>query len=115
MISKEETDSKGKTHTNYYVVDAEGNELAYFNKFHIAGLDAQDFIEKENHIFVGIVTLHYGKIQLCPTEAAIPTGIDCIENVELDVNAPMYNVAGQKVNANFKGIVLQNGKKFINK
>ena len=115
MISKEEKDSKGKVHTNYYLVDSEGNELAYYNKFKIAGLDAQDFLEKDSHIFVGIVNLHYGKIQLCPTEAAVPTGIDCIENAELDVNAPMYNVAGQKVNANFKGIVLQNGKKFINK
>ncbi len=32
-----------------------------------------------------------------------------------NVNAPMYNVAGQQVNASYKGIVLQNGKKYINK
>lgn len=32
-----------------------------------------------------------------------------------NVNAPMYNLAGQQVNASYKGIVLQNGKKYINK
>lgn len=33
----------------------------------------------------------------------------------LDTKAPMYNVAGQKVDASYKGIVIQNGKKFNNK
>lgn len=32
----------------------------------------------------------------------------------LDTKAPMYNVAGQKVDASYKGIVIQNGKKFNN-
>lgn len=33
----------------------------------------------------------------------------------LDTKAPMYNLAGQKVNASYKGIIIQNGKKFNNK
>ena len=33
----------------------------------------------------------------------------------LDTKAPMYNVAGHKVDASYKGIVIQNGKKFNNK
>lgn len=33
----------------------------------------------------------------------------------LDIKAPMYNLAGQKVNASYKGIIIQNGKKFNNK
>ena len=114
MISKEETDDKGKTHTNFYMVDAAGNELAYYNKFHVAGFDANELEGKEGLNFTGIITLHFGDLQLCPIDP-VYTGIDCIENVELNVNAPMYNVAGQKVDANFKGIVLQNGKKFFNK
>ncbi|MBQ5606000.1 MAG: hypothetical protein IIU87_02180 [Prevotella sp.] len=32
-----------------------------------------------------------------------------------NVNAPMYNLAGQAVSKNYKGIVIQNGKKFMNK
>ena len=32
---------------------------------------------------------------------------------KLDLNAPMFDVLGRKVNADYKGIVIQNGKKFI--
>lgn len=35
------------------------------------------------------------------------------EAASFDKNAPMYNLAGQRVNANYHGVVLQNGKKFI--
>lgn len=42
------------------------------------------------------------------------TGItDITKNVEENVNAPVYNLAGQKVNANAKGLLIKNGKKFI--
>lgn len=37
-------------------------------------------------------------------------------NVESNNNAqPMYNLSGQRVDKNYKGVVIQNGKKFINK
>lgn len=41
------------------------------------------------------------------------SGINEIKADRLDVNAPVYNLAGQRVNANAKGILIQNGKKFI--
>lgn len=34
---------------------------------------------------------------------------------ELDANAPVYNLAGQRVSKDTKGILIQNGRKFINK
>lgn len=44
------------------------------------------------------------------------TGINHIENATENVNdEPMFNLAGQKVNNNYKGIVVVNGKKMINK
>lgn len=45
------------------------------------------------------------------------TGITEIkaDKVVLDANAPMYNLAGQRVDKSFKGVVLQKGKKFLNK
>lgn len=44
------------------------------------------------------------------------TGINHIENATGNVNdEPMFNLAGQKVNNNYKGIVVVNGKKMINK
>ena len=39
------------------------------------------------------------------------TGIDAVET--LNINAPMYNLMGQQVTADYKGIVLQNGQKYL--
>lgn len=41
------------------------------------------------------------------------TGIKSVETS--NSKAPAYNIAGQRVNANVKGIVIMNGKKYINK
>ena len=41
-------------------------------------------------------------------------GITAVKSVA-DVNAPAYNLAGQKVADGFKGLVIKNGKKFVNK
>ena len=30
-------------------------------------------------------------------------------------NAPVYNLAGQQVNASYKGVVIKNGKKYVQK
>ncbi|MCH5234690.1 MAG: hypothetical protein J1E16_05300 [Muribaculaceae bacterium] len=42
-------------------------------------------------------------------------GVESIAADSYDVNAPVYNVMGQKVNNDYKGIVIKNGKKFIRK
>ena len=42
------------------------------------------------------------------------TGIQAA-TIEKAGNGAIYNLAGQKVNANYKGVVIQNGKKFIQK
>ena len=42
------------------------------------------------------------------------TGInDVTVNAGLDKNAPIYNLAGQRVGKDAKGILIQNGRKFI--
>jgi hypothetical protein len=50
-----------------------------------------------------------------PTEVVADFGGAGIETLKVanSNNAPIYNLAGQKVNSNFKGIVLQNGKKMV--
>ncbi len=40
---------------------------------------------------------------------------DIIANPETDENAPIYNVLGVQVDENYKGIVIKNGKKYIQK
>lgn len=44
------------------------------------------------------------------------TGIANVDvNSKFDANAPMYNLAGQRVSKSYKGVVIVNGKKMLNK
>jgi hypothetical protein len=43
----------------------------------------------------------------------IPTGISGVAVYENAANTPVYNLNGQRVNGNAKGIVIKNGKKYI--
>lgn len=51
------------------------------------------------------------------TKFIITRGASGIQNVEVatPANNVIYNLSGQKVDANFKGIIIVNGKKFFNK
>ncbi len=47
---------------------------------------------------------------------ATPTGIDTVKaDTKFNADAPAYNMAGQRVNSSFKGMVIKDGKKFMNK
>ena len=41
-------------------------------------------------------------------------GVNVIKANTDDKNAPLYNLAGQRVSKDYKGVVIQNGKKFFN-
>ena len=41
------------------------------------------------------------------------TALENVAPAELDLNAPMYNVVGQRVDASYQGIVIQNGQKYL--
>jgi hypothetical protein len=43
------------------------------------------------------------------------TGITTVTTDAIDVNAPAYNIAGQRVNQGYRGLVIKGGKKVINK
>lgn len=43
------------------------------------------------------------------------TGISDINATETEANAPVYNLAGQRVGNGTKGLLIKNGRKFINK
>lgn len=51
-------------------------------------------------------------------DAEIANGIKSVETAtsaksSLDLNTPIYNIAGQRINGNAKGILIQNGKKYF--
>lgn len=54
------------------------------------------------------------KIFSVKVKQVLPTGIDSVEGVNgVGKNAPMYNIAGQRVGRDYKGIIIQNGRKII--
>lgn len=86
------------------------------NKFYKAGDDKTN-IKGTRATFepVGAATSAKG-LGFNVTEDGTTTAINSITmQEELNANAPMYNLAGQQVTSAYKGVILQNGKKFINK
>lgn len=71
-----------------------------------------EFVAEAGHIYyifcTGSKLGSYGYVFTPGTE----TGINSI-NAESTAEAPAYNLAGQKVGKNFKGIMIQNGKKVV--
>lgn len=96
--------------SNFFAVSGE-NRIQLYDGFH---LDGFTLAAAEGVDVVGIVTLFKGNYQVQPTTAPVATGIDGVEAVESD-NAPVYNVSGQRVGAAYKGLVIKNGKKYIQK
>lgn len=51
--------------------------------------------------------------ELAPISAPVPTGINSITTDAADANAPAYNLSGQRVGKNAKGVLVKNGKKYV--
>ena len=72
------------------------------------------FPDGKNKIIQGIVGIYKGTLEIFPTSIkdGIVNGINGV-NAQNDENAPIYNLAGQRVNKSYKGVVIRNGKKYI--
>lgn len=100
---------------NYYANDGE-QKIMIYDKFNKVG-GVAELTEGEKYNVVGLYgAIFKGTPEIIPTQAVVPTstGISNITVTTAD-NAPAYNLAGQKVNAAYKGIVIKNGKKMIKK
>ena len=115
----------GFGNATYYINDTEstdGQLCVFRGKF----LNGEKFTS-EDQIKVGDEVIVYGQLvnyngtyeinsgnQLYSINGAT-TGINKVENDTEDANAPAYNLAGQRVNKSYQGIVIKNGKKYINR
>ena len=100
-----------------------GNELQVFGGLSFKG---EKFTSVDD-IKVGDVVVVYGKLKKFGTTYEFDknnilislngttTGITNITTDEAAKNAPVYNLAGQKVTKAYKGVVIKNGKKMIQK
>ncbi len=110
---------------SYYISDdgTTGNELQVFGGL---SFDGKNFTSIDD-IKVGDVVVVYGKLVKYKTTYELDknnilislngttTGITNITTDEAAKNAPVYNLAGQKVTKAYKGVVIKNGKKMIQK
>ena len=102
------------TYTNQYLTNGTDKVMIY-DKFKTK----TDITDGEGFDVTGIfVTAKLsGNIikEFAPISAPVPTGINNITTEATDANAPAYNLAGQKVGKEYKGVVIKAGKKFIQK
>lgn len=102
------------THTNQYLTNGTDKVMIY-DKFKTK----TNITDGEGFDVTGIfVTAKLsGNIikEFAPISAPVPTGINNITTEAADANAPAYNLAGQKVGKEYKGVVIKAGKKFIQK
>lgn len=110
---------------SYYISDdgTTGNELQVYGGL---SFDGKKFTSIDD-IKVGDVVVVYGKLKKFGTTYELDknnilislngttTGITNITTDEAAKNAPVYNLAGQKVTKAYKGVVIKNGKKMIQK
>ena len=76
-------------------------------------LPAVSLYAPERTIDEGATTVPAKTIVVTGSAAGIDNIASDVKAAELDWNAPVYNVMGQKVSKNFKGIAIQNGAKFV--
>ena len=110
---------------SYYISDdgTTGNELQVYGG---RSFEGKKFTSVDD-IKVGDVVVVYGKLKKYNTTYELDkenilislngktTGITNITTDEAAKNAPVYNLAGQKVTKAYKGVVIKNGKKMIQK
>lgn len=73
--------------------------------------------QSTNNTLTAIVSIYGNNYQLLPvTLEGLTTGIhEVVAETENATKTAIYNMAGQRVDANYKGIVIKNGKKYLQK
>ena len=99
------------TWLNVTVTDEYNDEKAYQNntsvKFQAIGTNNNDVREATVLLsFIG------GKYKF-NVKQKTTNSIQIITNDDSQADAPMYNIAGQRIDGNYKGVVIRNGKKII--
>lgn len=99
---------------NYYANDGE-QKIMIYDKFNKVG-GVAELTEGETYTATGLYgAIFKGTPEILPTQkvtAGTPTGINNITTSAAD-NAPIFNLAGQKVGKGYKGVVIKAGKKMI--
>ena len=98
--------------TNYFAKDAEGNETSDLKLYPETANIVKFGLSAGIHTFKkysGTGNILVSSIEITPVES---TGISTVK-ATAENNSVIYNIAGQKVSKDYKGLVIKNGKKMI--
>lgn len=113
-LSTEKVTSGTSTRTNYYINDGD-TKVQLYDKFQVS--DLTTLTDGETYTVQGLFGQIFNNVPeiLMTKKVKETTGITNITTDAADANAPAYNLAGQKVGKEYKGVVIKAGKKFIQK
>lgn len=111
-----EQDLPASTEAKTYMVDiSKWGKLSQYAYQNLNKPDGEQYGKDDIEVTKIVVT----KVYLTnKTVEELNTGTNISSAVvapKVNANAPIYNLAGQKVNKSYKGVVIQNGKKFVQK
>lgn len=102
------------TYTNYFIYDGE-QKVQLYDKFQVS--DLTTLTDGQTYTVQGIFGQIFNNVpEILMTEKVAETS--GIANITTDAtleNAPVFNLAGQKVGKAYKGVVIKAGKKFVQK
>lgn len=113
-LSTKKVTSGTSTRTNYYINDGDA-KVQLYDKFQVS--DLTTLTDGETYTVQGLFGQIFNNVPeiLMTKKVKETTGITNITTEAADANAPAYNLAGQKVGKEYKGVVIKAGKKFIQK
>ncbi len=75
----------------------------------------EDYTVAQGKSYLDLSTVGAKGIDFIGLPGSETDGIDTIHNAQFIMHNDAYNLAGQKVSKDYKGIVIVNGKKYLNK
>ena len=102
------------TYTNYFIYDGE-QKVQLYDKFQVS--DLATLTDGQTYTVQGLFGQIFNNVPeiLMTKKVAETSGINNITTDAANANAPVFNLAGQKVGKAYKGVVIKAGKKFIQK
>ena len=90
-------------------------EFTVRNAFGLSDDELNALAVGETYTLVGMGAMYNTTPQLYLISATSTSGINELKAANAKFDGKMYNVAGQVVNKGYKGLVIMNGRKFVNK
>lgn len=106
-LSQNPTTTKNDKENNFASKALNPSEKAYFEG--TVPADGTVYLWADNNNGIYAISVGYTFAQL----ASGTTAINTVKAAEAAADGAAYNLAGQKVNAGYKGLVIKNGKKVI--